>query len=61
MDIQVPLTKGHEAGDVQDIVRIDVMELDTVLLEELCQERMYGRGKPSLQMDAKQNAFTSPG
>ena len=61
MNIQITLTEGHEARDVQDAVGSKVMKLDTIQSEELNQERVDGRGKPPLQMGAKQNAFTFPG
>ena len=55
------LTEGHEAGDMQDAVRSEVVKLYTVQPEELYQEWMDGRGKPPLKVNAKQNAFTRPG
>ena len=61
MNIRITLTEGHEARDVQDAVGSKVMKLDTVQSEELNQKWVDGRGKPPLQMGAKQNAFTFPG
>ena len=60
-NIQITLIEGHEARDVQDAVGSKVVKLETIWSEELNQKWVDGRGKPPLQMSAKQNAFTCPG
>ena len=57
MYVKVTLVEGHEARDMQDAVRSEVVELNPVQPEELYQEGMdRGRYTP-LEVNAEQDAL----